>query len=149
MDKKIYYLTDTNRKHIFTEMYNMLPVGWKIKVSPPGRTLDQNALLWSLLHDVSAQVDWYGLKLSPDEWKDVFTASLKRHKVVPAIDGQGFVVCGLHTSRLSKADFSDLLELIIAFGAQKNVQWGFESKQVIEAEEVRRIEARSKVRITK
>lgn len=127
-DKKVYYVTDTNRKHIFTEMYNMVPVGWKITVAPPGRTVDQNAKLWPMLDDVSKQVIWYGQKLTRDDWKDMFTASLKKMRPTPGIDG-GFVVCGLHTSRMSKALFSDLIELMYAFGAEHNVVWSEKAKK--------------------
>jgi len=86
------------------------------------RSLDQNAKLWPSLSDISRQVDWYGQSLTPDEWKDVFTAALKRQKVVPGLDG-GFVVIGQRTSKMSKSDFSDLLTLIMAFGDEKGVKF--------------------------
>ncbi len=86
------------------------------------RTLDQNSKLWAMLSDVSRQVDWYGRKLSPWAWKDIFTAALKKQDVVPGIDG-GFVVLGEHTSRMTKAQMSELLELMMAFGANHKVAW--------------------------
>lgn len=86
------------------------------------RTLDQNSKLWAMLTDVSRQVNWYGRNLSVWAWKDIFTASLKRQDVVPGIDG-GFVVLGEHTSRYTKAQMSELLELISAFGANHKVVW--------------------------
>lgn len=98
------------------------PDGHIVKISEPTRTTDQNSLLWPLLTEIAKQVDWYGQKLTEDEWKDVFTASLKQQKVVPGLDG-GFVVCGQRTSKMPKALFSELIELIYAFGAQKNVKF--------------------------
>jgi hypothetical protein len=86
------------------------------------RSLDQNARLWALLTDVSKQVDWYGNKLTPEEWKDVFTAALKKEKVVPGING-GFVVLGQSTSKMSIAEMVELQTLIEAFGADKEVKW--------------------------
>ena len=86
------------------------------------RSLEQNAMMWPLLEDISKQVDWYGNKLTKEEWKDVFTAGLKNQKVVPGIDG-GFVVVGSSTSKMDKKTFSDLMELILAFGAQKEVKF--------------------------
>lgn len=86
------------------------------------RTLDQNSKLWAMLGDVSRQVDWYGRHLSPWAWKDIFTAALKKQDVVPGIDG-GFVVLGEHTSRMTKAQMSELLELMMAFGANHKVVW--------------------------
>lgn len=121
-DKHVFYITDTNRKRVMRELYDSLPVGWKITITPPGRTLDQNAKLWPMLDDIARQVVWYGEKLSREDWKDVLTASLKRYRVVPGTDG-GFVACGLHTSQMSKRDFSELIELIYAFGAEQKVVW--------------------------
>lgn len=98
------------------------PEGHVVTIKPPTRSLEQNAKLWPMLQDVSRQVEWYGQHLTDEEWKDVFSAALKKQKVVPGIDG-GFVVCGRRTSTMSKADFSELVELIYAFGAQQGVKW--------------------------
>lgn len=86
------------------------------------RTLDQNALLWAVLSDVASQVVWHGQRLAKEEWKDIFTAALKQQKVVPGLEG-GFVVLGTSTRRMTKQEFSDLLELIFAFGAEQGVEW--------------------------
>lgn len=99
------------------------PSGMRIEFKEVKRSLSQNDLLWARLTDVSAQVEWYGQKLSPDDWKDMFTASLRKARVSPGIDPGSFVVLGLHTSDLSKQEFSDLLELIAAFGAEHGVQF--------------------------
>lgn len=91
-----------------------------LKVEPEKRTNEQNRLMWAALGEVARQVDWHGQKLEPAEWKDIFTAALKRQKVVPGIDG-GFVVLGSSTSRMGKAEFSELMELVFSFGADKGV----------------------------
>ena len=91
-------------------------------IGRPRRTLDQNAKLWPMLTDVSRQVIWYDVKLTPEEWKDVFTAALKKQRAIPGIDG-GFVVLGAHTSTMNKKDLADLIELMYAFGAERNVIW--------------------------
>ena len=93
-----------------------------IEVKEMTRSVEQNARLWALLTDVSNQVNWYGNKLTPEEWKDVFTASLKRHKTVPGIDG-GFVVLGMRTSKMSVREMGELMELIEAFGANHGVRF--------------------------
>lgn len=98
------------------------PDDYYCQVVPATRTLDQNSLLWPLLTELSNQVDWYGQKLTKEEWKDVMTAGLKRSKIVPGIDG-GFVVVGTSTSKMDKKTFSELIELIHAFGAQHDVKF--------------------------
>jgi NinB protein len=89
---------------------------------PKTRSWQQNKRLWAMLTDVSRQVDWHGQRLTKEEWKDVFTAALKRQKVVPGIDG-GFVVLGSSTSRMTVAEMGDLMTLMEAFGAQQGVKF--------------------------
>lgn len=93
-----------------------------LEIRPEKRSDAQNRRLWAMLADIAAQVDWYGQKLTSEEWKDVFSASLKRTKVVPGLDG-GFVVCGQSTSKMTKAEMCELQELMEAFGAQKGVKF--------------------------
>ena len=121
-DHRHYILAHDTARKLAAAQCMTAPEGWHVRIMPPTRSLDQNGMLWPLLTDVSRQVDWYGQKLTPDEWKDVFTAALKREKVVPGING-GFVVLGMRTSQMNKKDFSDLLEIILAFGAEKGVKW--------------------------
>lgn len=99
------------------------PEGWVVSVKPPTRSLEQNSRLWSLLTEVSEQVEWYGKKLTADDWKNVFTASLRKLDVVPNIDGTGFVALGMSTSQMTKREFSDLMELIASFGAERGVKF--------------------------
>lgn len=91
-----------------------------LELRPETRSTAQNARLWAMLTEISKQVFWYGQKLTAEEWKDVFTASLKRAKVVPGLDG-GFVVCGQSTSRMTKGEMSELQTLMEAFGAERGV----------------------------
>ncbi len=124
MDKKTFILQPAPHpsRGIALECVRNAPEGFSVTIQPTTRTLEQNSLLWPLLTEISDSVDWYGKKLTPDEWKDVFTAGLKRNKVVPGIDG-GFVVVGASTSKMDKKTFSELLELIYAFGAERGIKF--------------------------
>lgn len=92
------------------------------------RSLDQNAKLWPMLTDVSEQVEWYGQFLSKEDWKDILSAAWKKQKAVPGIEG-GFVVLGIRTREMSKEEFSELIELIYAFGAEHKVVWSERAKE--------------------
>lgn len=96
--------------------------GLEVVIRKERRTTAQNSLMWALLNDVSQQVDWYGNRLTPEEWKHVFSASLKKQRVVPGLDG-GFVVLGQSTSQMSKAELGEMIDLIEAFGAQRGVRF--------------------------
>lgn len=87
------------------------------------RTLEQNAKLWAVLADVSEQVNWHGQKLTPEDWKHVFSAALNQQRVVPNIDSTGFVVLGQSTSKMTVRQMADMIELINAFGAERNVNF--------------------------
>lgn len=115
------HITTTNR-HTLIDYLMAAPDGWIVEVKEPTRSLQQNAAMWAALTDLSKQVDWYGNKLTADEWKDVLTASLKGQKAVPGIEG-GFVVLGARTSKMTIKEMSDLLELAMAFGAEKGVKF--------------------------
>lgn len=120
--KRVYQLTGQMPRAAAALAVMNAPDGYVCEVKEATRTTDQNSLLWPILGEISQQVDWYGKKLTQDEWKDIFSASLKQQKVVPGLDG-AFVVCGQSTSRMGKKEFSDLIELIYAFGASNGVRF--------------------------
>jgi hypothetical protein len=91
--------------------------GWR-------RTIPQNDRLWSMLSDIAKQVEWYGQKLSKEDWKLIFLDALNREtRPVPNIDGTGYLDLSKSSSDLSRTEMSDMLELIAAFGAQRNVKF--------------------------
>lgn len=98
------------------------PEGYEVRISEPRRSSEQNAKMWAVLADLSAQVEWYGNKLTAKEWKCVITAGLKRQKVVPGVDG-GLVAIGSSTSEMSKSEMVDVIEFAHAFGAERGVVW--------------------------
>lgn len=97
------------------------PDGMSITFKQARRSLDQNALMWARLTEIARRVDWYGRKLTPTDWKDIFTASLRQAISVPGIDPGTVVVLGLHTSDMSQAEMSLLLDLIDAFAAERGI----------------------------
>ena len=113
---------DAERNLIATWARNV-PEGTTVEFRAPRRSLDQNALMWSLLGQISKQVEWYGQYLTSEDWKDVLTASLRRTRVVPGIDAGSFVPLGMRTSQMTKAELAELIELIYAFGAERGVKF--------------------------
>jgi hypothetical protein len=112
-----------DRKHAM-QLIDAAPRGTCVEfIDVDRRTLAQNKKLWPLLTEIARQVCWYGHWLTADDWKDIFTASLKKEtRTVPGIDERSFVVLGMRTSKLSKRDFATLLEIITAFARDKNVK---------------------------
>lgn len=95
---------------------------YTVTVQEPTRSGSQNRLMWALLTDLSIQVNWHGQKLTPENWKDIVTAGLKKQDVVPGLDG-GFVVLGTSTRRMTKLEMNELIEFIYYVGAKYNVKF--------------------------
>jgi hypothetical protein len=93
-----------------------------LTIAPPGRTLDQNALMWALLSDVS-RAKPEGRCHTPDVWKELFMHACG-HAVQfeMGLNGQPFPR-GFRTSRLRKDEMSDLIECIYEYGARMGVRW--------------------------
>jgi hypothetical protein len=69
--------------------------------------------------------------LREDDWKDIFTASLRKHqRIAQGLDG-GVVLLGLQTSRLSIEQMADLITLIEAFGFEHNVKWTIQHENYV------------------
>lgn len=123
MSRRIFTIRSQDDRRKVARWASECSDGCTVEFKSPRRTIEQNSLLWSLLGEVSRQVVWYGQKLSSEDWKDVFTASLRKARVVPGIDAGSFVPLGMRTSDMTKAEFSDLIELIHAFGAEHGVEF--------------------------
>ena len=96
------------------------PLGTRLTFQGPTRSLPQNAKMWSMLTELSEQLDWHGRKYGTEDWKDYLMHSLSRGRWMPDEDG-GMVPVGMRTSRLSKAEMADLIALMDAFGARHGV----------------------------
>jgi hypothetical protein len=99
-------------------------VGTRIVFHEPKRTLPQNDALWAALTDISGQVDYHGVRLSPDDWKLLFMDALKREvRMVPNLDGNGFVSLGRSSSDLSREEFGGLLDIVFEWAARNGVKF--------------------------
>lgn len=99
------------------------PEGYVVSIKEPTRNLEQNAKMWAMLGDIEHQCDWHGVRLVAEEWKDLISAGLVQSKVVPNLEGNGFVILGQRTSKLTKKQFAALIELIQFFGDERGVNW--------------------------
>ena len=98
------------------------PPGTRLEFKQIKRSLPQNDRMWAMLTDISRQAKLHGLVLTPDDWKLVFLDGLKRElRLVPNLDGNGVVSLGRSSSDLGKAEMTDLIELMFAWGAQNGV----------------------------
>lgn len=106
------------------ELAPTLALGMRVEIKPERRTNAQNDRFWAMLGDIAAQLPWHGIKLTDEDWKLIFISALKREvRIVPNIDGNGFVNLSQSSSDLSVSEMSDLMELMASFGANHGVQF--------------------------
>jgi hypothetical protein len=87
------------------------------------RSDPQNAKMWAMLSDI-ARAKPQGRVLTTEAWKALFmNAAGFQCTFEPSLDGKGVVPLGFKSSRLNKAEFSDLIEAIYAYGAEHGVVW--------------------------
>ncbi len=124
MSRALYTLKDESERRRVARLVYDSPLMSRVEVKAARRSISQNDRMWAMLTDISDQVQWHGLTLETEDWKLIFLDALKRElRMVPNIDGNGFVNLGRSSSDLSKAEMSDLIELLFMFGANHNVAW--------------------------
>lgn len=121
------------------------PLEVLIREFNPKRSLDQNALMWRTLTDISEQVfletDSGWMRFSPEAWHEQFkrwylpdesgdkfdssevTEGYQKWEIMP----DGSRTLRGSTTKLSKRGFSIYMERLYAYGAEKGVMWGMQA----------------------
>lgn len=121
MSRLLYVLAHSAARMGAIEAVKQAPDGYLVEIRPKTRTIPQNAHLWALLTQVSREIVWLGQKLPPEDWKHIFTAHLKKQRLIPGLDGE-MVVLGSSTSTMSRKEMADLIELIYSFMVEQGLQ---------------------------
>lgn len=130
MSRAVVILFGKQDRHRAIQWIERAPQRTVVTFTEPLRSIDQNARMWSMLTDLSKQLRWHGQKLTPDDWKLVAMSGLNRElRIVPNMNGDGFVNLGHQTSKLSKGEMADLIEMISAFGAEHGVIFKAEANE--------------------
>lgn len=94
-----------------------------LEIREPKRSDEQNAALWGLLAQITKQrPEHNGRPMTSELWKSVFMDALG-HEVdyVGSLDGKRIFPLGHRSSHLNKAQFADLLTLMLAWCAEQGL----------------------------
>jgi len=108
------------------EAIKKAPQGHIVEIKPKNRSLEQNALLHTIIQKISLKVEWAGKKRAIDTWKRLLTAGWLRARgesieILPSIDYQGVDIVFRHTSHLTVAEMSEFIEYIMAFAVEHGI----------------------------
>ena len=111
-----------HERAIAKQLIDRAPHNAVVTIRESKRTVDQNDKMWSMISDISrAKPD--GRMHTPEVWKCLFMhACGHATQFEMGLNGQPFPT-GYKSSRLTKAEMSDLIESIYAYGAEKGVVW--------------------------
>lgn len=124
MSKQRFKLVSNGVRVNVQRAVSQAPDGYIVEIKPESRSLEQNAKLWAMLNDVSKQVVYHDKRLSTEDWKSLFTGSLRGFELMSSVNGDGgFVMLGESTSKMNKKRFVELIEMIYAFGVDNSVMW--------------------------
>lgn len=126
-DRRTYTRTAENGAWLGS-LVATLPVGWRVTVAPPGRSLDQSAKFHALCADIAkARPEWNGIRMDSEDWKQLLVLS---HAVatrgggvrlLPDLEGTGLVQLRESTARMSKDRASSLIEYAQSWAAAHGV----------------------------
>ena len=98
-----------------------------VTIRPERRSEDQNAKMWAMLSDVS-RAKPEGRRHTPEVWKQLFMHACGwASQFEMGLNGEPFPT-GFRSSRLSKAQMSELIECIYERGAVWGVVWSDEAE---------------------
>lgn len=99
------------------------PDGAVVNIRESTRTLEQNAKFHAMLSDIS-RAKPMGRAHDTETWKCIFLDACGfKPKWIPSLDGDGVVNTGYRSSRLTKAQMSEAIEAMYAFGAEHEIKW--------------------------
>jgi hypothetical protein len=128
MTRRVILTNDFARRR-FCELVMKAPAGFVATLAEPKRTNDQNDFMWGLLTDISIAKP-LGRRHTPDDWKAIaMNACGWECQFCEGLDGRPFPM-GFKSSQLTKAQMSNLIEWLLAFGAENGVRWTHEAKDV-------------------
>ena len=106
-----------------------------LEAKPAKRSDAENRLLHAMLGHIAKTHEWAGKRRDVETWKRLLVAAWCRAigeqiELLPALDGHGIEIVFRRTSQLSRKECADLIEFIFAWGAQNDVQFPLDPRQI-------------------
>lgn len=89
----------------------------------PRRSEESSRKLWAIASDIARSgKEWGGIKLSKASWFRLLTAAVYGQKMVPALNGDGFVFVDARTSRMTNAQISEVIAFAEAWCQENGIE---------------------------
>lgn len=127
MNGQTVILAADSQRALAKQLIDRAPPYAVVNVREAKRTQEQSAKMWAMLSDIS-RAKPLGRRHTPDDWKAILmNACGWECQFIEGLDGRPFPQ-GFRSSQLTKAQMSNLIEYMLAFGAEHHVPWSDESR---------------------
>lgn len=126
MSRTIFLIGDTQRDYAKRSI-DEAPADYVCKITKVTRSDRQNRKMWAMIRDIQEQVPETSARTADDVKCQFMNALGIEMRYLPTLDGGGMFPTGMRSSNLNKEQFAALIELMFAYGAQKDVRWSKES----------------------
>lgn len=104
------------------EAIRRAPDGYVLTLEYPKHSDAQRDLLWELLGQLSRKTTYNGLKLAKEDWKLIFLSGVRPGmRIVPNLNGDGFIHLDRSIRPLSKKEMQFMIELVEMWADQNGV----------------------------
>lgn len=125
MDRALFILANDVVRQRVIDFVRRAPQGYRVVIQAVKRTTEQNDRMWAMLGDVARHLAPDGRYYTDEEWKCRFMRELGHEvRFLPELEGGGMFPIGFRSSKLSKQEMSDLMELISAWAARHGIELG-------------------------
>lgn len=123
MSRHLITLSTQRNRALAKQGVDRAPDNYVCELREPRRSDEQNRALYGLLNQIVKQRPTHnGVRMDADTWKAVFLNALGAEmRMMPNLGGDGFFPLGHRSSQLTKGEFSNLLELMLAWAAQEGL----------------------------
>jgi hypothetical protein len=122
MGRALVVIKSEADRNLICRWARQVEAGSRVEFKKAKRSLPQNDRMWAMLTDIATQKEHAGRKYTPDQWKVLFMHACGREvQFIPALDGATFIPWGQSSSDLSKQEMTDLIEFMLAWGAENGV----------------------------
>ncbi len=142
MNKQTFRLIHDQARRGACEAIKNAHEGYVVTITEPNRNLEQNAKIHAQISDIARQCRFMGRRFSVEDWKRLLIDAFARIKVaegsplrgwgriLPNLDGSGFVQLGVQSRDFKKAEASEFVEYLYAWGTGNDVAWSDEKVRV-------------------
>lgn len=152
-NKRVFIFSNATARQYAKAQCDLAPEGCMATFDyEPKKSRIQEEKYHAMILDIAKQCKFLEQEWEPEEWKrlliDAFVRVMRNEakekgepdpfdgsgKVVPALEGEGFVQLGIQSRNFSKKMAAQFIEYLFAWGSWNNVKWsesaGFDERKV-------------------